>query len=121
MNIKIITIGITVVFLMILLIGCYQKNNQNISKFESELFVGTWKYNRVIGPPDLPPAATVEIVVLYENGSGNFNGKINWSLDDGKFIIVRGEKITNYDYQFSNSNTRLELTLNNETQFWRKM
>ena len=121
MNRKISLVLIILIINMLFFSGCTQENNKHTEKtqYDKQLFVGTWKHNLVTGPPDLP-AATVEQMILYSNGTGYYQKSITWKLTDNTFIIQRGENKTSYEYEFSNSNTKLELTYNNKTKIWTK-
>ena len=126
---KIIILGIVVILLVVGLSGC------NEEKITEDSFIGTWKlvdvsYESLKSLLDEQPHfweimdnGSVKQTVIHYNDPDNESDNYTsiywdiWELTDDKFNKGNETAIIPYDYQFSDSYSKLELTYSESVWF----
>ncbi len=103
MKIKLLAIGITLVFLIVGFIGCTElesirsDDDKVIESNDEEKFIGTWK------------STIDELLTFVDDGTiiGTNGENGNWKLNDGKLILTLYSKSFVMNYYFSDNDNTL--------------
>jgi len=117
---KLLGLLIAVLLLAIVFSGC----TETTTKTEIDRFVGTWRTSSGFSPFN-NISLFIGSATFYKNGTGksyfsdSLPEQFNYSISDGKITIalLNFEELSiEYNYSFSENDTRLNLT-NNENTF----